>query len=59
MKRGRSAAFCFSSGSAFQAASFSSSDRIAVPIPDVETTSVPSDLISAVRKPLPNAAEIA
>src|SRR5262249_15394244 len=44
---------------AFQAASFSSSDRIAVPIPDVETTSVPSDLISAVRKPLANAAEIA
>jgi hypothetical protein len=42
-----------------QAASFSSSVKIAEPIPDVETTSVPSDLISAVRRPLASVAEIA
>src|SRR6185312_15980221 len=46
-------------GRKIQTASFSSSAKIAEPIPDVETTSVPSDLISAVRSPLASVAEIA
>src|SRR6516162_3768814 len=46
-------------GARNQAASFSNSPTMASPILDVETTLQPSDLMSAVRKPLASVAAMA